>query len=217
MSPPAARGLSFWKGERSVGSGGNSNGSGRTRVDRLRKAAELLGENYALDTTLREVLRILPEWPNEGAGGASSPGSSAESGSGVAQQGEQSSGVPNLPVFALEPPPQDDPRHRGCIAAFCTTWRGSRGGDYRVVGARDGTALKRLLSEIPGVTVDEFQRRAAFALSDAWFRRSGTIAHLCSHWSGYAPEAPRPTSQPKMNGHRVVVGIDPQTGLPRYA
>ena len=101
------------------------------------------------------------------------------------------------------------------ISVFCREWKAQRGGDYRVIGGRDGKHLSELLKAIPSLTVAEWSVRVRYALSEEWFRRNGTIAVLCARWSNYLPPTPR-SGQPSLSVSRVAVGIDPATGAVRY-
>jgi hypothetical protein len=181
----------------------------------------LLSANFALDTTLRELLRILRDRPSEGEVGASSP-TDPVSGEQWPRTGEPKRFGTSAPVFALCPsnaadplPAPKDPRHREFIVAFCTLWEEIRGGKYRVIGARDGAAVKALLRDLPEVGLADWQARVRYALSDDWFRRQGSIATLCSRWSNYLPPAPR-SEQPRIGGRRVAVGIDGASGAVLY-
>lgn len=112
------------------------------------------------------------------------------------------------PPFHLTPIEQPDRRPKEFIATFAGLWKAKRGGEYRVIGGRDGTAIKTLLAAAPEATTEEFRRRAEYALSDEWFRRNGNIASLCYGWSKYEPPH-------RVNG-KVALGVDTRTGEVRY-
>jgi hypothetical protein len=177
------------------------------RLEKCRKATELLSANFALDTTLGQLSTILLGRPSSGAVGASSPGADEEAKRPVTPTKDP---VPEslLPVLALTPiataPAVRDTRHRDCVEAFVALWREKRGGEYRVIGARDGSMVKTLLQTVPDLTVQEFRRRAEHALGDEWFRRNGSIAVLCSQWNKWEPPAQR---GPGPAG-RIFAGLD---------
>ena len=217
---------------------------------RLRNYAEALAENFALDTTLGDLLRILrgrpdaeksakrdPEVapPNPDERGAASPG---DDDGGSRQESDRGAGHPPseplAPVavaeggfspntdpvlrtcapfaLALEAPsskPKADLRHKPVIEMFVRLWKERRGGEYRVIGARDGKALKSLLSSIPGVALPEIERRMRNAFADPWFLSHGHIAFFCSRWSNYDRGIPTSMQAPSMTpvpgkGGRVI-------------
>lgn len=87
---------------------------------------------------------------------------------------------------------------------FVRLFKELRGGDYRVNGAADGSAVKKLLTWAEATDV-EIERRMRAAFADPFFRnKRPTLAYFVSGWNGWqgAAVAPSPTA----TGTRYVPG-----------
>jgi hypothetical protein len=89
-------------------------------------------------------------------------------------------------------------RHKATVDLWCRLWSELRGGTYRVSGAKDGSAVKRLLT-YPEATDAEIEKRIRHAFTDQWFRSNGTLAVFVSRWS--ALEKPSVDIQPELKRH----------------
>jgi hypothetical protein len=100
--------------------------------------------------------------------------------------------------LALRPKKEADPRHKATIELWCRLWKSLRGGEYHVSGAKDGAAVKRLLS-YQEATDAEIEKRIRHAFTDQWFRSNGTLAVFVSRWSTL--EKPSVNIQPEKPRH----------------
>ena len=89
-------------------------------------------------------------------------------------------------------------RHKATVDLWCRLWSELRGGTYRVSGAKDGSAVKRLLT-YPEATEAEIEKRIRHAFTDQWFRSNGTLAVFVSRWSTL--EKPSVDIQPEKPRH----------------
>jgi hypothetical protein len=113
----------------------------------------------------------------------------------------ESASPPSAPDGTDAPVPQKPTtphgRHAATIDLFVRLFAELRGGAYVVAGAKDGSAVKRLLS-VKDLADDEIERRMRFAFADQWFRQHGTIADFVSRWSTWQPTtASGPPQKPR--------------------
>jgi hypothetical protein len=180
-----------------------------TGSDSLLKAAELLKENFALDTTLGEMLKdlrgrgvTLPDSIVQ----AALPGIPEVDGSKRNIRSERSETARAAARRS---------QHRETIDLFVRLWRDLRGGEYRVAGAKDGQAVKVLL-RFPEATPQEIERRMRIAFADPWFKQNGNLSTFVSRWSnldrvGQTRPGDPVRLQSSAQGKRVV-GYDETTG-----
>ena len=93
-------------------------------------------------------------------------------------------------LAAADAPP--NPRHRSTVDLFASLFRELHGGEYRVNGAADGAAVKRLLAW-PEATDAEIEARIRVAFADKFFReKKPTIAYFVGNWNSWqaAKQAP---------------------------
>ena len=101
--------------------------------------------------------------------------------------------LPTAGAAAKEAAPKKptNSRHASTIALWVRLWKEMRGGDYRVAGAKDASAVKRLLT-YSEATDAEIELRARRALADQWFRSNGNLALFVSQWSKWEPPSALP-------------------------